>query len=174
MSNRPDAAILSYPVITSGEKAHKDSFVFLLGEQATVEEMNYMSLEKQVKSNTPPCFLWHTATDELVPVENSILFAEACKESGVPFALHIFSDGPHGLSVANSAWGDGQFGDCYPNAQMVKVVEKIQNGEISVSPETTGNLVRLISDEPKKRKPNEEVAVWPELAHTWLKRIWND
>lgn len=67
-SNRPDATILSYPVITSGEKANRSSFVALLGKDATSDELEYMSLEKQVKETTPPVFLWHTVTDELVPV----------------------------------------------------------------------------------------------------------
>ncbi len=91
VSNRPDAAILSYPVITSGEKAHKDSFIALLGADATQEEMNYMSLERYVTKNTPPCFLWHTATDELVPVENSLLLAKACKGNGVSYALQKYA-----------------------------------------------------------------------------------
>ncbi len=80
VSNRPDASILSYPVITSGKYAHRDSFLTLLGNEATEDELEYMSLEKQVTEQTPPCFLWHTATDELVPVENSYLYAKECKK----------------------------------------------------------------------------------------------
>ena len=63
-----------------------------------------MSLEKHVTADTPPCFLWQTATDESVPVENSYLFAKACKEAGVPYAHHVFSDGVHGMSVATEDW----------------------------------------------------------------------
>ena len=63
ISNRPDAAILSYPVITSGEKAHRGSFDALLGKDGTEEELHYASLETQVTDETSPCFLWHTATD---------------------------------------------------------------------------------------------------------------
>ena len=70
-SNRPDAAILSYPVITSADKAHRGSFQALLGMDAAEEELEYMSLEKQVSPQTPPCFLWQTATDEAVPVETA-------------------------------------------------------------------------------------------------------
>jgi hypothetical protein len=58
LSNRPDAAILSYPVITSGEKAHRDSFTALLGADATEAELAYYSLETQVSGHTPPCFVW--------------------------------------------------------------------------------------------------------------------
>lgn len=63
ISNRPDAAILSYPVITSGKKAHRGSFLALLGADAKPEELEYMSLERHVTEQTPPCFLWATATD---------------------------------------------------------------------------------------------------------------
>ena len=80
MSNRPDAVLLSYPVITTGEYAHKDSFELLLGPEPTKELLVWASLEKQVSSDTPPTFLWQTLTDDLVPVENSILYAKACRD----------------------------------------------------------------------------------------------
>ncbi len=62
-SCRPDAVILSYPVITSGMYAHKDSFKVLYGEDATETELHYMSLEKHVTKKIPPCFVWHTVSD---------------------------------------------------------------------------------------------------------------
>src|SRR5699024_6037393 len=71
VSDRPDAAILSYPVITSGEYAHRDSMTALLGSEPTEEELEYMSLEKHVTADATPCFLWQTVTDATVPVENS-------------------------------------------------------------------------------------------------------
>ena len=70
-SAKPNAVILSYPVITSGDCAHRGSFTALLGADASEEELEYMSLEKQVTEDMPPCFLWQTAIDELVPVQNS-------------------------------------------------------------------------------------------------------
>lgn len=63
----------------------------LLGANPTADELKYMSLETQVTSQTPPSFLWQTVTDEVVPVENSYLFADACKKNGVSFAHHVFS-----------------------------------------------------------------------------------
>lgn len=104
ISNRPDAAVLSYPVITSGEYAHRGSFEALLGKEASREELEYMSLEKHVTPQTPPCFLWQTVEDKTVPVENSYLFAQALKEAGVPFAHHVFARGEHGLSLADQQW----------------------------------------------------------------------
>lgn len=98
---RPNAMILGYPVITSGEFAHRPSFTNLLGEGAAQELLEYVSLEKRVTGATPPAFLWHTFSDEVVPVENSMLFASALRAAGVPFELHIYSVGEHGLGLAS-------------------------------------------------------------------------
>lgn len=100
--NKPNSMILAYPVITSGEKAHRDSFNNLLGDDAENKEMlNLMSVEKQINSKTPPAFIWHTFNDNTVPVENSIMLAVALREQNIPFELHIFPDGPHGMSLSS-------------------------------------------------------------------------
>ena len=99
-SSRPDAAVLCYPVISSGEFGHKGSFNNLLGPDATQEEKDKMSLERCVRPDTPPTFLWHTAEDSGVPVENSLLMARALHEKGVPFELHVYPHGQHGLGLA--------------------------------------------------------------------------
>jgi len=99
--NRPNALILAYPVITSGEYAHRGSFENLLGENATEEQLKSMSLELHVNEMTPPSFIWHTFNDEAVPVENSLLFAQSLRKQGIPFELHIYPDGPHGLSICS-------------------------------------------------------------------------
>ena len=112
--NRPDALILGYPVITSGEFAHRGSFKNLLGKDAESELVEEMSLEKQVKPTTPPAFIWHTFEDPGVPVENSMLFAKALREKNIPFELHIFPEGPHGLSLATEETDDGNMGT-YPH-----------------------------------------------------------
>lgn len=105
MENDPErlcvaGLLLCYPVITSGEKAHEESFRNLLGEQYE-EKKEELSLENQVTPDTPPTFLWHTATDETVPVENSLYFFQACLQQGVSTELHIYPVGGHGLSLAN-------------------------------------------------------------------------
>ena len=95
--NKPNAMILSYPVITSGKYAHRGSFDNLChGDEELVEKM---SLENQVNEDTPKTFIWHTFTDETVPVENSLLFANALRKKDIPFELHIYPEGRHGLSV---------------------------------------------------------------------------
>ena len=94
--HRPDGLILSYPVITAGLKAHKGSMKRLAGEG----DPAYFSLENYVSEHTPPVFLWHTADDKTVPVENSLLFAERLSEKKVPYELVIYPHGVHGLSLA--------------------------------------------------------------------------
>lgn len=94
---RPDAVILSYPVITSGEFAHKGSIINLSGEKEQI--VSRISLEKRVDKNSVPAFIWTTMDDACVPMENSILMASAYKKAGVPFELHIFESGQHGLSL---------------------------------------------------------------------------
>ena len=97
---RPAGMVLCYPVITSGEKAHEDSFKALLGDR--LEELKEeVSLEKQVNKDVPKTFLWHTQEDGCVPVENSLLFYQALHKNGIPAELHIFPEGGHGLSLAN-------------------------------------------------------------------------
>ncbi len=108
--NRPDACILCYPVITAGDFAHRGSFTNLLGEDADNDLKREMSLEHQINPTTPPSFIWHTFDDQSVPVENSLLYAESLRKNKIPFELHIFPEGPHGLSLATSETDSGNFG----------------------------------------------------------------
>lgn len=96
---KPNAMILCYPVITSGEFAHKGSFDNLLGENVSEVEREKLSLEKLVSKNTPTTFLWHTFDDGAVPVQNSLFFANSLASNNVPFELHIYPNGVHGLSL---------------------------------------------------------------------------
>lgn len=99
---QPNGMILCYPVISSGVYAHRGSFDNLLGEKAQdIEMLEFFSLEKQVSKYTPKTFLWHTATDNAVPVENSLLLAAELSRQQVSFELHIYPEGYHGLSLAN-------------------------------------------------------------------------
>ena len=97
---RPDGAILCYPVITSGPMAHRPSIEQLLGEQYE-EKKDAVSLEKRVSRKTPPIFLWHTADDTTVPVENALLLAEALHAKGVSVECHIYPHGSHAQSLAD-------------------------------------------------------------------------
>jgi acetyl esterase/lipase len=97
---RPDALVLCYAVISFNRARHQGSIENLLGPDATDEQIAALSLETLVTPVTPPTFLWHTADDEKVPVENSLLFASALGRAGVPFALHVYPHGRHGLGLA--------------------------------------------------------------------------
>ena len=97
---RPNGLLLSYPVITSGPKAHRGSFTNLLGDRYD-ELVDEMSLENQVSLDTPKTFLWHTAPDDCVPVENSILFFTALHALEIPVEMHIYPVGGHGLGLAS-------------------------------------------------------------------------
>lgn len=96
---KPNALILNYPVITSGKFAHRDSFHKLLGDRYN-ELLSKMSLEQQVTNDTPKTFLWHTFTDDCVPVENSLLFLMALKDKNIPTEFHMYPVGGHGLGLA--------------------------------------------------------------------------
>ncbi len=101
LSSRPDLGILCYPVITMGEFTHPGSKRHLLGPAPDPALVEQLSNEKQVRPETPPCFLWHTWEDTAVPVENSLQFAAALRRAGVPFDLHIYQQGRHGLGLAD-------------------------------------------------------------------------
>ncbi len=112
--NRPDGMILCYPVITAGDKAHKGSIYNLCGsENATQEEMDAFSLEKQVDATTPPAFLWHTFADDCVPVENSLYFAFALRENNIPFEMHIYPEGWHGMALATPETSQSRDGELF-------------------------------------------------------------
>lgn len=99
---KPAGMILAYPVITSGPFAHRGSFDNLLGELKNDKKMlEYLSIENRITKETPPAFIWHTFPDGCVPVENSLLLAEAMKKENIPFELHIFPSGDHGLGLAD-------------------------------------------------------------------------
>jgi acetyl esterase/lipase len=107
---QPNGEILAYPVITSGEFAHRGSFVKIMGSEAeqgyaplglsATELEEKLSLEKQVTSDFPQTFMWHTFEDGAVPLENSLFFAEALRKAGVNFEYHVFPHGGHGYALA--------------------------------------------------------------------------
>lgn len=111
-SSRPDFSILAYPVITMQEPyVHAGSRRALLGENPGPELEKLLSNELQVTKNTPPTFLFHTSDDNVVPVQNSILYYLALRAAGVPAEMHIYQSGHHGVGLARdipelSSWPD--------------------------------------------------------------------
>jgi len=99
---KPSAMILGYPVIL-------DATGELIGKEIP-------GLDKAVTEQTPPAFIFSTSNDMIVPIENSLKFAAALNEKDVPFEMHIFSDGPHGLSLAKPLTSNGQKNMVNPSA----------------------------------------------------------
>ena len=183
VSNRPDAAILAYPVITSKGYEDSESFRALLGEKPDAEELKYMTLEDYVTEDTPPCFIWQTAPDATVPVEHSCIFADACRKAGVKYAHHVFSDGVHGMSIANEDWLEEKNRDPYTLEQLVKLASAIREGKTKYPVEKGEEILEergISKPRPEKWTPEvkehlrrvlDEVGMWPEMAVRWLERI---
>lgn len=108
VSSRPDLGILCYPVISMGEHTHQGSKNNLLGKDPSPELVRELSNELQVTKETPPCFIWHTSEDTAVPVENALLFAGALRKAGVPFDLHVYERGKHGMGLGSQPYGSGE------------------------------------------------------------------
>ena len=100
-SSRPDLGILCYAVISMGEFTHKGSLHNLLGTNASPQLVKLLSNELQVTANTPPCFLWTTFEDKTVPMENTMMFADALRKNHVPFDLHVYQKGGHGMGLGD-------------------------------------------------------------------------
>ena len=194
ISNRPDGVILSYPVITTGEYTHIYSVWALIGQNASKEEMEYFSLETQVSDKTPPCFIWQTREDDLVPVENSYLFANALREAGVKHAHYVFPYGGHGMSIASADLANGRYCSDYTFEQVALAVNAAKNGKgINVSDERIAELKEQFAEEQvinstdvgnatnasewdtvtdeKYEHPHKDVCMWPELAFEWIKSL---
>lgn len=193
ISNRPDASILCYPVITSGEYTHIYSIQALVGQNGSEEEKEYFSLEKNVTKDTPPSFIWQTVEDDLVPVENSYLYAAALRKAGIKFAHYAFPVGGHGMSIANQELAEGKYPGDYTYEQLGRALEHIKNHTaIDVSEQRYEELKQQFFSEPKEEKSVEEesgqttkeeeqkqeyipavpdVSMWPQLAWHFLNQV---
>ncbi len=188
ISNRPDAVLLCYPVITSGEKAHRESFELLLGKEAAEEELNWASLENHVTQDTPPAFLWHTLTDNLVSPENSIFYMQACRKAGVPCELHLFMEGNHGMSLADGEWAANHIGESslYTMMQQWQTMKTLyaQNPaaipEMLVTAAKAENLMDFAAEWTKatavyqneEKQADASIMQWVELALAWLDKFY--
>ena len=112
LSSRPDVFIPCYAVASFGEYTHLDSRKSLLGTDWQDEELiRWYSAEENVTSDTPPAFLWHTAEDGSVPVQNSLNLAKALSDKGVLYEMHIYSKGHHGIGLGAEFGPAGTWGN---------------------------------------------------------------
>jgi len=119
---KPDAMALCYGVLSSGEYTHETSMKNLLGEKDTIQIREKVSPEKNVTPNTPPAFLWHTASDQVVPVQNSLIMAKALADNAVPFEMHIYPKGNHGLATVDWVTVNTKYDDV-PYSKISKWIE---------------------------------------------------
>lgn len=107
-SSRPDFGILCYPVVSMHLHTHGGSRKNLLGNEPSKEQLDLLSGEMQVTKDTPPCFIWHTWEDGAVDVENALQFATALRKQKVPFDLHVYQDGGHGMGLGLRPYEPGK------------------------------------------------------------------
>lgn len=102
-ANKPNGAIICYPVISANEEiSHSASFEHLLMDDDSPEMREYLSLENRVSDKTPPIFIWHAFEDDAVNVRNSIDFTSACRQHNVPVEFHLFPCGGHGFAMSDT------------------------------------------------------------------------
>ena len=108
--NKPKGMILIYPVISGiSDHSHKNSFENLLLTPNPDEDMlKKCSIEFNVSPSSCPAFILHTVTDELVPVQNSLILADAYSKLSLPYELHIYPNGVHGFSLGNKITWQGE------------------------------------------------------------------
>jgi acetyl esterase/lipase len=99
-SARPDRVILGYPVVSFVTRYHAGSAANLLGPEPSLERRTQFSNELHVTKSNPPAFIFHTADDDGVPVENALMFASAYAREKIPCELHVYRTGPHGVGMA--------------------------------------------------------------------------
>ncbi len=121
VSSRPDFGILCYAVISMGALTDPGSRQNLLGPEPRPEDIEYLSTERQVKTDSPLCFIWHTQADAAVKVENAMAFASACFTQNVPTSLHIYPEGPHGVALGFKGY---EHGDSRPTHPWTKELEQ--------------------------------------------------
>lgn len=95
----PNVGLLCYPVITGGEKAHRGSFINYTGTEDLAEHQKH-GVENFVSEKTPPIFMFHSADDPTVPVENSLMMGMKLAEYKIPFEYHVYRQAGHGISTA--------------------------------------------------------------------------
>ncbi|WP_100487236.1 alpha/beta hydrolase [Sporolactobacillus pectinivorans] len=94
----PSAAILCYPVIDF-HLGYPDGHEKKL---AVSKDRTYWAAEHLISTGTKPTFIWHTVTDQVVPMENTLVYVAELKKHHIPFEAHLFAEGKHGLSLANA------------------------------------------------------------------------
>lgn len=104
-STAVDFCVLGYPVVSMQHPKLSKSRATLIGLDASEALRAETSIDLLVTASAPPCFIWHTAEDEVIPVEHSYRLGSALARAGVPHELHVFPHGKHGLGLADGVPG---------------------------------------------------------------------
>ena len=95
----PNMQILAYPVLDID--GHRSSFEMLMGN--SIDKHEELTPRLLATEKTPPAFIWHTSTDDIVDVNNTFRYAERLHELGIQMEMHIYPIGTHGVGLANVA-----------------------------------------------------------------------
>ena len=116
---RPNGMILSYPVVSTEKPyTHEGTACNICSSKDPDDELRVRySIDKNIDSTTPPTFIWHTFDDGCVPLEHSLMLANALRKNGVPFELHIYPHGVHGLALATEETASGWDANINPHVQ---------------------------------------------------------
>lgn len=103
---KPNAAVMGYGAASNSELldtpgVYVPDILGMISRNRTPE----LDVVNYVGPHTPPLFIWHNRYDRFVPAINPILMAEAMQRHDLPYELHIFQEGQHGMSVGNNAPG---------------------------------------------------------------------
>ena len=107
---RPKGTVYAFPVVSAKCETHEGSFEMLFGKafsEISEEEKRACSLEFNINDKVPPAFIWHTATDSVVPPYGSLRLAESYVKAGVMTELHLYPCGPHAMFLATEATSMG-------------------------------------------------------------------
>jgi acetyl esterase/lipase len=123
--HRPDKLILCYPVMRGGENGNHGSLQNLYGDkEVPADFLEKFNLPPKVDAGTPPAFLWATAADRAVPASCSLDFASALAKQGIPYELHIWRDGDHGLCLGDHVTQAMPYGNPLPVAEWIDLATK--------------------------------------------------
>ena len=123
ISLRPDFQILGYPVISFNKFSHVGSRKNLLGKDSTESMMNYFSSEMHINANSPIAFLVHAKDDNVVPVDNSLMYVDALKSNGVEAELFLYEKGGHGFGMVNKTSSESWMDALKKWMQKNKIIE---------------------------------------------------
>jgi acetyl esterase/lipase len=98
-SSRPDATVLCYAFILFNRNDDPKRHELFLGSNPSAEQIRYFSPALNVTADSPPSFVWQTVEDKAVVVENALVYADALRKAGVPFDLHLYQKGAHGIGL---------------------------------------------------------------------------